>query len=462
MTRTKVGVSIQSTSIYLDDRTVVLSEAIARKWKVPSNQMITMRFGSSKQDVKVVTAAVSNSLRLDPSLASKIGLQQGARLNLHYKPTSNIMSIGPLIGVMISRVNTSSPSRPFGAITTFCKELTNACEQIGASVCFFPPREMRPNATSIAAYSYANGSWIKSTFPIPNVIYNRLTSRKYENMANVQQFMKDVKTRYGTEIFNEKYLNKTEVFEALRKESSLHTYLPESYLFKNFQMLKSMASRHSVLFLKPITGSLGNGIIRIRREGGGEAYTAHSTSLAGVRKQTFPSLLATFQSISGKLKTQRFQIQQGLDLITTDGNPIDFRALVQRGETGKWEITSIVGRIAGAQHFVSNLARGGSLSTVPAALAKAGFSTATRNSIKQRLRKASLDIAKGIETQIPSHFGELGIDLAVDRSGRVWLLEVNSKPSKDDNTALNTDTNKNKIRPSVRTLVKYARFLAKH
>ncbi len=463
MTRSKVGVTIQSTSIFLDDRTVVLSESIARKWKVPSNQMINMRFGSYQQDVKVVTAAVPNSLRVDPALAAKIGLHQGARLTINYKPTSNTMSIGPLIGVMISRVNASSPNRPFGPITTFCKELTDACDQMGASVCFFPPKEMHANPQSLSAYSYANGSWSKRTFPIPNVIYNRLTSRKYENMSNVQQFMKDVKSRYGTEIFNEKYLNKTEVFEALRKDSTLHSYLPESYLFKNFQMLKSMAARHGVLFLKPITGSLGNGIIRIRKEGLGEAYTAHSTSLAGVRRQTFPSLLAVFQSISGKLKTQRYQIQQGLDLISSEGNPIDFRALVQRGEKGEWEITSIVGRIAGSQHFVSNLARGGSLSTVPAALAKASFSTtAARASIIRRLRKASLDIAKGIETQIHSHFGELGIDLAVDRSGRVWLLEVNSKPSKDDNTALNTDNTKNKIRPSVRTLVKYARFLAKH
>ncbi|WNR43366.1 YheC/YheD family endospore coat-associated protein [Paenibacillus roseipurpureus] len=457
MIRTKVGVSIQSTSIYLDDRTVVLSEAIAKKLKVPSHQTITMRFGSSQQEGKVIVAAVPGSLRIDPDFASRIGLHQGARLNLHYKPQVNTLSIGPLIGVMISRVNTSSPSKPFGAMTTFCKELTTASERFGALVCFFPPKEMHPNAQTIDAYSYVDGSWSKRTFPIPNVIYNRLTSRKYENMPNVQQFMKDVKSRYGTVIFNEKYLNKTEVFDALRKDSSLHTYLPESHLFKNFQMLKTMAARHPVLFLKPITGSLGNGIIRIRREGE-ETYSTHVTSLAGVRRQTYPSLLSAFQSIAGKLKTQRFQLQQGLDLITTEGNPIDFRALVQRGETGQWEITSIVGRIAGSQHFVSNLARGGSLSTVPEALAKASFSLPTRKVIIQRLRKASLDIAKGIETQIPFHFGELGIDLAVDRSGRVWLLEVNSKPSKDDNTALNND---NKIRPSVRQLVKYARYLAK-
>jgi hypothetical protein len=68
-----------------------------------------------------------------------------------------------------------------------------------------------------------------------------------------------------------------------------------------------------------------------------------------------------------------------------------------------------------------------------------------------------LKIAKGIETQIPGHFAELGIDLAADAFGKVWLLEVNSKPSKEDTTPWN----ENKIRPSVTKVVRYAQFLAK-
>ncbi|MFD0692478.1 YheC/YheD family protein [Paenibacillus sp. GCM10027628] len=457
MTRTKIGISIQGTSIYLDDRTVVLSEAIAKKWKIPTNQILTLRFGSARQEAKVVSASISNTLRVNPALASKLGLHQGAKLCLHYRQSSSTLSIGPLIGVMVSRVYEGNKERPFGAITAFCKEMTDACEKFGALVCFFPPDAMRGSANSVSAYSYANGSWNKKTFPIPNVIYNRLTSRKYENLKHVQLFMNEVKSKYGTEIFNEKYLDKTEVFEALRKDNSLHGYLPESYLFKNYQMLKSMSSRYPVLFLKPITGSLGKGIIRIRREAG-DAYTCHFTNLGGVRKQSFPSLTSAFQALSGKLKTQRYQLQQGLDLISSDGRPVDFRALVQKGPLGQWAITSIVGRIAGTQHFVSNLARGGTLSTVKEALTKSSLGATSHTVASARLRKAALDIAKGIETQIPNHFGELGIDLALDSQGKVWLIEVNSKPSKDDNTPLTTEI---KIRPSVKQLVQYARYLAK-
>lgn len=456
MTRTKVGVSVQSTSIYLDDRTVVLGESVVKKWKIPTNQNIIMKFGSLKQEIKVISASVGASLRMNPVMASRLGLHHGLQLCLHYRSSNRTLSIGPLIGVMMSRIYTRSSDRPFGANTAFCKEMTDACSIFGATVIFFTPEEMNASPQSVKGHIYSGGKWSVRTFPLPNVVYNRLTSRKYENQANVQQFMKEVKSRYGTEIFNEKYLDKTEVFEALRKDKSLHSFLPESYLFKNFQMLKSMAGRHHVLFLKPITGSLGKGIIRIRKEQGG-SYICHFTNLNGVRKQSFSSLAALFNTLSAKLKSQRYQLQQGLDLITAAGRPIDFRALVQKGALGKWEITSIVARIAGNQHFVSNLARGGTLSTVKEAVARSSLG-ASRGAISGKLRRAALEIAKGIETQIPYHFGELGIDLAVDNIGKIWLIEVNSKPSKEDNTPLNGEK---KIRPSVKQLVQYARYLAK-
>jgi glutathione synthase/RimK-type ligase-like ATP-grasp enzyme len=282
-----------------------------------------------------------------------------------------------------------------------------------------------------------------------------LTSRKFENQANVQQFIREVKSRYGGHVFNEKYLNKTEVFDALKVDSSLQTYLPESYLLKNYQMLKSMCAKHRVIFLKPIVGSLGKGIIRIAGEQG--RYVCHFSNVNGTIKQNFATMSSLFKAISGKLKRAKFQIQQGVNLISVSGSPVDFRALVQRDDKGEWKITSIVGRIAGSRHFVSNLARGGSLGTVGSVLGRSNLSSGGYAAAHQRLRKAALDLAKGVETHIPGHFAELGIDLGVDTGGKVWLIEVNSKPSKDDNSALDGA----KVRPSVRQTVKYARFLAR-
>lgn len=453
MKRAKVKIQVQSAGLFSDEKIIVLSDVLVKKWKLPTQSTLQLCFGSAKHEVKIVPISQAGILRINDSLAAKFSLSHGDSLCIHYKSATRTLHIGPLIGVLISRVYPGAVEKPFGATTAFSRELSDACKIYGASVFFFTPEECRPGDT-LRGWHYA-GKWVKGTFPVPNIIYNRLTARKLENRANVQQFIQHAKNQHQAILFNEKYLNKTEVFDALRKETGLQVYLPESYLFRNYQMLKSMCTKYSTVFLKPVTGSLGKGIIRIKRQPD-NTYVCHFTNLGGARKQSFDSLAAMFSNLSGKIKQQRHQIQQGLNLISIGGRPVDFRALVQRDEAGQWRITSIVARIAGSHHFVSNLARGGSLSPVKEALVRSNFPGADGNI---KLRKAALAIAKGIETQIPGHFAELGIDLALDIQGRVWLLEVNSKPSKDDNTPL--AGNESKIRPSVKRLVQYSRFAAK-
>ncbi|WP_274652289.1 YheC/YheD family protein [Paenibacillus humicola] len=450
MLKTKVAVQVISTGILPDDA-IMLGEAHLKKWKIPQGQPVTLKFGSQRHPVKVVPVLHFDGLRIGQSLARRLGLLENTTLRLQYRSQSSTLALGPLIGVLVSRDDPGNPERPFGSITMFCKELVDACAAQGAYAYFFTPNQIT-GSTSVDGWIYAGG-WRKTTMPIPDVVNNRLTSRKLENRPAVQLFMKEVKQRHNSAVFNEKFLDKPEVFDALSKDPSVVRYLPESHLLRNFSMLKTMCTRYHTVFLKPVRGSLGKGIIRISRLDK-DGYQALYATAAGTRRQQFPSLLKLFGSISGKMKTVRYQIQQGLHLIDIGGRPVDFRALVQKNEAGKWALTSIVARTAGSRHFVSNLARGGTLSTVREAVAKSNLSGASDSSA--RLQRAALDIAKAIDTNIPAHFGELGIDLALDSNGRVWLLEVNSKPSKNDNTPLQD----RKIRPSVRNMIRYARHLA--
>lgn len=452
MARIKLPVHVTGGSPHPEDH-VVLGEGYIKKLKVPVQKPVTLQFGSIRKEIKVVSSGQS-SIRIHEHLASRLGLQHGAALTLSYKSGSRTLAIGPLIGVLVSRVYSHLQDRPFGAVTAFCKELTEACGQYGGFVYFFTPDDITAGAATVTGWTYA-GRWVKRTFPAPDVLYNRLTSRKLENKPIVQQFMHDVKSRFGAVVFNEKYLNKTEVFQALKKEANLSGLLPESYPFKNFAMLKTMCGRHRTVFLKPITGSLGKGIIKISKQPEG-GYLCSFTGLNGIRRQSYPTLTRLFQTISAKVKSRSYQIQQGLRLMETGGRPVDFRALVQRNRQGEWAVTSVVARIAATNTFVSNLARGGSLSKVTEAVARSNLAPGNKAGISAKLRNAALNIAKGVESQIDGHFAELGVDLAVDVNGRVWLLEVNSKPSKDDNTP----SGESKIRPSVKQVVLYSQFAA--
>lgn len=449
--RTKVKVQVLASGSYSDASIITLSESLIRRWKIPAGGSIQLRFGSAKQEVRVSTAQTPGVIRIAHSLSAKWGLSHGISLCLQYKPSSKTLQLGPLIAVLVSRV-TGEDDRPFGANSAFCRELHEAGRVFGASVYFCTPDDVNGASDSVRGHYYA-GRWLRGAFPIPDVIYNRLTSRKLENRSSVQQFISMAKSKYRSVMFNEKYLNKNEVFDALQQQPGIRLYLPESHLLTSCQMLKSMCTKYSTVFLKPITGSLGKGIIRIRKQPGG-SFICHFTNLTGARKQSYSSLQQLCSAISAKIKSQRYQIQQGLPLISIGGRPVDFRALVQKGDGGKWDVTSIVARIAGNHHFVSNVARGGTLSTVKNVLSRARGGKG--GSLK--LKRSALQIAKGIDEQITGHFAELGIDLAMDKSGRVWLIEVNSKPSRDDNTQLDETA---KIRPSVKTVMKYARYAAR-
>lgn len=452
MSSKKMILQIMNSGL-LEDDCLVLGDSHIKQWRIPIHRPLMLSFGASRHRVKVIPLSKSQEAKISLRLASKLGILSKTTLRLHYQPQSSTLKLGPVIGVLISKDYPATPERPFGQITMFCQELVNACKQQGLYVYFFTPNHIGTNASQLSGWVYDNG-WRKMTVPAADVFYNRLTSRKLENKPSVQHFLKEVKSSFGSQFFNEKFLDKTEVFDALAHDPSLSRYLPESHLFKNYAMLKTMCARHPVVFLKPIRGSLGKGIIRISRTEGG--YQSLTAQVGGTRKQSYTSLAKLFASLSGKMKTTRYQIQQGLNLIEIEHRPVDFRALVQKNLTGKWNITSIVGRTAGSQHFVSNLARGGTLSTVKEAVARATLPAQVKGKIAGRLQKTALDIAQGIDKYIPAHFGELGIDLAVDNTGKIWLLEVNSKPSKNDNTPIGAS----KIRPSVKQVIEYARYLS--
>ncbi|NUU63879.1 YheC/YheD family endospore coat-associated protein [Paenibacillus agri] len=453
MSKLKIPVQTVQSSI-LQENALMLGDRSMKRLKIPAHGTLQLAFGSFRQDVTVIPVPKSDGLRISEGLAGRAGFKFRHKLNVSYSTGSRTLRLGPLIGVLVSRHYPDQPDRLFGAITMFCRELTNACHAQGAYVYFITPEALETPSSSIQGWVYEEG-WRKRSLPIADVINNRLTTRKVENKPSVQHFLADVKSRYGTHFFNEKFLDKTEVFEALKQDTSLQRYLPESHMLTGSAVLKRMCSHYQSVFLKPVRGSLGKGILRISREEGG-GYRLQSTTPMGTRKQSYPSLTKLFQAIAPKMKSTRYQIQQGLPLMELGRRPVDFRALVQKNGTGKWGVTSIVARTAGNNHFVSNLARGGTLSTVREAVNKSSLPSGVKDSVQLGLPRAALAIARGIESYIPAHFGELGIDLALDQSGRIWLLEVNSKPSKNDNTPLNDQ----KIRPSVKQMVLYCRYLA--
>lgn len=435
------------------DEYLHMSASLIRRIKVPTHRTLNVKFGACKLTVQVLPLIRSPKalVRLTERTAGLMGLTDGDVVCVSYNPKTQTIRLGPVIGVLLPRAG-DNPDRPFGNITSFCKELHGASRIYGGIVYFFTPDDASESAVN--GWRTVCDRFKRMKLPLPDIVYNRLTTRKLENKPSVQHFFTQVKSRYNGSIFNEKFLDKNEVFLALSKNPSIQQHLPESHLFTRYEQLNTMCRRYGSVFLKPVTGSLGKGIIRVIRAK--DRVQCQFASVNGAVTRSYSSLSKAFATIRSKVQGKRYLIQQGLTLITVQNRPVDFRALVQKNEHNRWTITSIVGRVANSQSFVSNVARGGMLVKARSALAQSDLPKSLQSSAYVKLRRAALDIANTVETEIPYHFAELGIDLAVDPSGRVWLLEVNSKPSKQDGTPLSDG----KIRPSVRKVILYSRALS--
>ena len=76
--------------------------------------------------------------------------------------------------------------------------------------------------------------------------------------------------------------------------------------------------------------------------------------------------------------------------------------------------------------------------------------------IMETIRFVSLEAARALETAI-GPAGEMGVDIGVDREGRVWFIEANLKPGRQVFRLLHQ--NKTRFMTVVKPLL-YARYLA--
>ena len=99
---------------------------------------------------------------------------------------------------------------------------------------------------------------------------------------------------------------------------------------------------------------------------------------------------------------------------------------MQRTSGGTWALTKIFSRIATPGRFTANLTRGGEGCRIDLLLRRV---YGRHHAVLQRnLHAAGIELAREIEHTVAGTVGELGLDLGLDRRGRIWLIEVNSKP----------------------------------
>lgn len=206
--------------------------------------------------------------------------------------------------------------------------------------------------------------------------------------------------------------------EALLSQPGLAGHIPPTSRYSVIQ-LRQMLAAHGMVVLKPVVGSGGIGLIKVMRSSLGYAYVyKHQTR----RFATFDALT---NALRGWTSKKSYLIQKGIWLAEVKGRPIDYRVKYVKTRTG-WEYRALVGRIARRGLFVTNLSQGGEMVLAGEGI-RASLGPSYVKEKKRKMRELTVIATRALEQRFPG-VSQLGFDYGIDRQGKIWIFEVNTRP----------------------------------
>lgn len=304
-------------------------------------------------------------------------------------------------------------------------------------------------------YDELRGEWRKQEFNYPHVLY----SRKRGIESRHGKFMREIMLDHGVEMLNARSaFNKWNMHKELRQYESIRNHLPKSLPFRESKDIKKMLGQSQLgIYMKPVIGSKGSKIIRIDKcRGDGYVYKYVKGSLVEERVHSFHELLIELGKI---IANRKMMIQETIDMLTYDGNIVDFRAEIQRNWCGKLEVVSIFPRIGASNSPITNLDSG-------AVFMK--FEDFFQNRLNytdeqcEDMRFIMDKFVKKMHVAMEKIYGPLGetaIDFALDRGHYLWFIECNATSTKL--AFLKADVQESIVERAFTNPLEYAQYLCK-
>ncbi|BFH64471.1 YheC/YheD family endospore coat-associated protein [Paenibacillus azoreducens] len=435
------------------EKVVYISNTLLKSLKLSGKKNIQLRLG--KDSIHAAVKPIKKSgkhLFLGSTVRS--GIRVPSAGGVYLRTQENEFQLGPLIGVLSD--GPTSNTQPFSSRTGFIKQLLRE----GKKKCYifaFTPRDINWQQETINGYFLNdNGTFYRKIVPLPDVVYNRLPSRKAETSASINQ----LRERFGRKkipYFNWSFFNKSDIYRLLENDNTVNRYVPESHMNPSPEKIKDMLERHQFLYYKPSAGSLGKGIYRLTylpKKGYFVRYRKSSGNVL-LRFGTFNAMMRMLQSRHGRVLNS-YVIQQGIRLVEIDNCPIDFRFHMHKNGNNNWVVVGIGAKKAGRGSVTTHLKNGGSLMTPEQALSRT-FG-ARSEEVLQNAKRIAITLAEAIEFHHQHLLGEIGFDLGIDQDEKVWMFEANAKPGR---SIFNHPSLRSEGKASVEHILEHCLYLSK-
>ena len=260
---------------------------------------------------------------------------------------------------------------------------------------------------------------------LPTVVYNRISTRKEES-DQVTRAAKGWLDKQQIPYFNGRFFNKREVDRLLRNHPATASYLPASWYFWEAREMENKLSEYGALYLKPISGSLGEGICRLEKRG--SRFLLEMRNVTGVEIMHLDGKKELYTALRKKIGHQQWIIQEEIPLRTYHDRKTDFRVHVQRQPDGEFVVTGYAAKVAAKGAVTTHVHSGGSIVQGTTVLNEWFHDQA--GAAYDALAEAALMISRRLSQKLDPRLGELGLDMGFSNDGRLVVFEANAKPGR--------------------------------
>ncbi|MBM7586406.1 hypothetical protein JOC86_002958 [Bacillus pakistanensis] len=369
----------------------------------------------NKQNVFALSYSLANRLKI-PKFLSKINVFT----------RENTIYFGPLIGIFTNGF-TSFKLSPIGQRSSMFSKLLSVQSSIGVVPFLFGENHIDWENGVVKGHFYHDNMWETYNIPLPNVVYDRLPNRRSEKGTQYKEIKHRLQNQYGIPWYNPGFFNKLEVFEKIENHPEAAAFLPETHSLQSFSQIETMISKYSTVFIKPINGSLGLGILQLYYSAAEENYYCRMQDKKGKnRLYRFSSLEKLCTKLISPKSFHKMIVQQGIKLIQFEKRKIDFRVHTNKDESGEWQVSALAAKVAGQGSVTTHIHNGGLVKS----LSEVFPDDDLRHRSEAMLMKTALCLSSAIEENMNGYIGEIGFDFGIDTEGNIWLFEANSKPGR--------------------------------
>lgn len=287
----------------------------------------------------------------------------------------------------------------------------------GEQVMFFFAPQVNFDTLTVPGYTYSKqNGWTLKKHTLPKVIFHNALSSDQPSLQTIRKLR-----NMEWYMFNQPIGNKWRMTQTMRKWAPLAPHIPDTdYLLKP-EEIDQWLERYPAVYLKPLTGSGGNGIMRVTKTQEGD-YDITGETEALMTKDAFHSFIHECRA------NDHYLLQREIKLFAVENRKIDLRVFIIRDGDNKWRAISTVAKLGADDKIVTNLAAGGEMKSLDWVAEQArlqGVPVPTQEQI-ERVAIASGD---AIMEKYPK-VTHLGIDVALDYNGDLWLLDLNPSPTR--------------------------------